>query len=294
LQTDLDSTGRNAGLDDEDVETGRHERFDLDDLLGATSEIPALDEETGKNLAIRDADEQGNTDVDIDIDASLLDATGQTQVLSGDTLEQRGRALRDDEKTMLSPAFDNDAETLLASIDDVDGEDYAATAALSGDNAIDFDFAKTEALPKDVFGRNGSTDETGEMPVGSTDVDLDLDDLTNALRFSEGDTIDQPRDDATIEQRLGGRDHNLLDIDLGDAGDMNDDAPTEALSPDELSDDLHDARTMTEVGTKLDLARAYVDMGDPDGARSILEEVLDEGDDGQRQQAQKLIESLPA
>jgi pilus assembly protein FimV len=132
------------------------------------------------------------------------------------------------------------------------------------------------------------------MPVGTTDLDLDLDDLTHALRFSEGDTVDQPRDDATIEQRLGGRDHNLVDLDVGDADGMNDDAPTEALSPDDLSDDLHDARTMTEVGTKLDLARAYVDMGDPDGARSILEEVLDEGDEGQRQQAQKLIESLPA
>ena len=35
--------------------------------------------------------------------------------------------------------------------------------------------------------------------------------------------------------------------------------------------------TMSEVGTKLDLARAYMDMGDPDGARSILEEVLAEG-----------------
>ena len=35
--------------------------------------------------------------------------------------------------------------------------------------------------------------------------------------------------------------------------------------------------TMSEVGTKLDLARAYMDMGDPDGARSILEEVLSEG-----------------
>ena len=29
-----------------------------------------------------------------------------------------------------------------------------------------------------------------------------------------------------------------------------------------------DAVTLSEVGTKLDLARAYVDMGDPDGARS--------------------------
>ena len=35
--------------------------------------------------------------------------------------------------------------------------------------------------------------------------------------------------------------------------------------------------TMSEVGTKLDLARAYMDMGDPEGARSILDEVLQEG-----------------
>ena len=48
-----------------------------------------------------------------------------------------------------------------------------------------------------------------------------------------------------------------------------------------------------EVSTKLDLARAYVDMGDPGGARSILEEVLEEGDEGQRQQAQQLLDSLP-
>jgi pilus assembly protein FimV len=44
----------------------------------------------------------------------------------------------------------------------------------------------------------------------------------------------------------------------------------------------------------LDLARAYVDMGDPSGARSILEEVLDEGDEGQKQQAQQLLDSLPS
>jgi pilus assembly protein FimV len=67
-----------------------------------------------------------------------------------------------------------------------------------------------------------------------------------------------------------------------------------SIGPEEMSDDLLDARTMTEVGTKLDLARAYVDMGDPAGARSILEEVLDEGDDGQRQQAQQLLDSLPS
>ncbi|MEX2122432.1 MAG: FimV/HubP family polar landmark protein [Woeseia sp.] len=304
LQAELDSddTGRNTSLDDDnETSTGRHERFDIEaafeDGLGATSEMPVLDEETGKNPALRDLDEMGSTDLDVDIDTSLLDATGQTQILSGDfSVRSRKRSLRDDEKTLLSPAYDDDAETLLASVDDLGDEGYEATTALSGKD-IDFDFAKTEALPKDAFKRGASADETGELPVGGMDVDLDLDDLTSALRFSEGDTVDQPRDDGTVEQRMPkgrGRGHDFIDLDVGDPDDIEDDAPTEALSPDELSDDLHDARTMTEVGTKLDLARAYVDMGDPDGARSILEEVLDEGDEGQRQQAQKLIDSLPA
>ena len=51
--------------------------------------------------------------------------------------------------------------------------------------------------------------------------------------------------------------------------------------------------TMSEVGTKLDLARAYMDMGDPEGARSILDEVLAEGSASQKQEARRLIESLP-
>jgi len=55
---------------------------------------------------------------------------------------------------------------------------------------------------------------------------------------------------------------------------------------------LPDDATMTEVGTKLDLARAYIDMGDPDGARSILEEVLDEGGESQQQEARQLLDEL--
>jgi pilus assembly protein FimV len=54
-----------------------------------------------------------------------------------------------------------------------------------------------------------------------------------------------------------------------------------------------EASTMSEVGTKLDLARAYIDMGDPEGARSILEEVLKEGSAGQRKEAERLLASLP-
>ena len=43
---------------------------------------------------------------------------------------------------------------------------------------------------------------------------------------------------------------------------------------------------------KLDLARAYIDMGDHEGARSILEEVVEKGDTKQQQEAKALIGSL--
>ena len=68
---------------------------------------------------------------------------------------------------------------------------------------------------------------------------------------------------------------------------------TQKLSSEELAlPDLEPA-TMSEVGTKLDLARAYMDMGDPEGARNILEEVLNEGSVAQKQEAQRLLQSLP-
>ncbi|MEO8461411.1 MAG: FimV/HubP family polar landmark protein, partial [Dokdonella sp.] len=45
-------------------------------------------------------------------------------------------------------------------------------------------------------------------------------------------------------------------------------------------------------GTKLDLARAYVDMGDPEGARSMLEEVLADGNSEQQDQARRLLSDI--
>lgn len=301
---DPDATGRNLAVDisDDTDATGIQEALDeatgIQEALDATGEMPGIDDPTGKNLELPDDDSE---DTDVGIDTRLLDATGQTQILSEDmaveTASDVGASLSDEEKTMLanplgddddlSADLGDDAATMLAPLD----EDEESTVL---DDDSDFDFAKTEALPKDVFTGNMAIDETGEIPslAGSTDMDLDLDDLTAALKISEvGDTVNQMRDDATVEQpRVTPGD---VDLDVGDTDADGDDGETQALAPEDLSGDLHDARTMTEVGTKLDLARAYVDMGDPGGARSILEEVLDEGDEGQRQQAQQLLESLP-
>jgi pilus assembly protein FimV len=85
-----------------------------------------------------------------------------------------------------------------------------------------------------------------------------------------------------------------VDLDVGVAT-MPDTAftATQKLSSEDLALPDLEPVTMSEVGTKLDLARAYMDMGDPEGARNILEEVLQEGSVAQKQEAQRLLESLP-
>lgn len=60
---------------------------------------------------------------------------------------------------------------------------------------------------------------------------------------------------------------------------------------DEDNDDIFD-NSDDMIGTKLDLAKAYIDMGDQDGARSILDEVVEEGDDDQRQEAEQLKQQI--
>lgn len=56
--------------------------------------------------------------------------------------------------------------------------------------------------------------------------------------------------------------------------------------------DLPDEFGSQEVSTKLDLARAYIDMGDVEGARDILQEVLKEGASDQQDDARKLLAEL--
>ncbi len=57
-----------------------------------------------------------------------------------------------------------------------------------------------------------------------------------------------------------------------------------AIKDDFLGDDA--------VATKIDLARAYLDMGDADGARSMLEEVVAEGSESQKAEAKKLLSEI--
>jgi pilus assembly protein FimV len=68
---------------------------------------------------------------------------------------------------------------------------------------------------------------------------------------------------------------------------------TEAAAPApvvERQDDIYVGEDA--IGTKLDLAKAYLDMGDPEGAKSMLDEVLAEGNDSQRDEARRLLAEI--
>ena len=127
----------------------------------------------------------------------------------------------------------------------------------------------------DMGGADIAEEPTGELSEPSLDFDLD----TSAAGESASD-----ESDSTMMMDLGedldmgtsSSDESAVDLglDTGSAADM--DMPSEG----------------DEVGTKLDLAKAYIDMGDPEGARSILDEVLDEGNDQQKTEAQQLIQQI--
>jgi pilus assembly protein FimV len=163
--------------------------------------------------------------------------------------------------------------------------------------------------------RHGDAGRAASSPTGAwrikpEDLDATLPPVP-ASEFADHPSNDGDAAETSHFAALKGRD---LDFDLGDMDDTASGASratdvdldvgptagadaaftvTQKLSAEELAlPDLEPA-TMSEVGTKLDLARAYMDMGDPEGARNILEEVLNEGSVAQKQEAQRLLQSLP-
>jgi pilus assembly protein FimV len=124
-----------------------------------------------------------------------------------------------------------------------------------------------------------------ETKVTADAGEMDLDDFDFGDLDLEGGAEEPAAQPAveSAEEEFGSLDLGELesesgDLDeFGDLGDLEDDAM--------LSDS-------DEITTKLDLAQAYIEMGDNDGARSMLEEVVEGGNDEQKQQAQELLSKI--
>ncbi|MDH3511004.1 MAG: LysM peptidoglycan-binding domain-containing protein [Gammaproteobacteria bacterium] len=193
----------------------------------------------------------------------------------------------------------------LADIDD-EGEEDADVEMAPGEAGLaasDFGFEASEldetGLKPKISGEEAAAglDADDQAIAGLMDIEPTAQMQNVDLDSWSGDTVEQPAVGDTAEQPAIGRDAGLrddvaasvTDLDIGEDIAL-DDEPTGAL--DTSAGAVVEGATMTEVGTKLDLARAYIDMGDPDGARSILNEVLEEAVDSQRQEAQKLLDDL--
>ncbi|MBV7552111.1 peptidoglycan-binding protein [Pseudomonas sp. PDM28] len=123
--------------------------------------------------------------------------------------------------------------------------------------------------------------ETPAVPdVALDDLDLPADfDLSLADEMSTPDTFAAELDDVNAE--LESLSHSIGEPTFTEA-----DA---ALDGDDEFDFLSGT---DEAATKLDLAQAYIDMGDSDGARDILNEVVSEGSDEQKSEAREMLSRL--
>jgi pilus assembly protein FimV len=129
--------------------------------------------------------------------------------------------------------------------------------------ALDFDLAPPSAEPAAPAYEPPAAEEPPKEEKPAFDFDL------SALDFP-GTSKPAPSADATLAAPPS--------IDLAD---LNLDTPAADAGGDDEA-----------VGTKLELAKAYLEIGDKDGAREILHEVAKEGSAAQKAEAEKLISSL--
>lgn len=135
----------------------------------------------------------------------------------------------------------------------------------------------------------GDSDEPAAEADNSIDFDLDagIADLSGTTVMDDATVADTARPDLQEEKQSE---------DLADSLEFNLDNLGEMDFSDEVADEMDESEGILEqadeVGTKLDLARAYMDMGDPEGARSILEEVMQEGSSDQKREAESMVEQL--
>lgn len=188
------------------------------------------------------------------------------------------------------------------SFDDSDEVDEADDDRISGDNGEDESTFFNADESRDDSEISAETSElateqaAADTPDFSLDLDLDDTDSEEPVAKSADSRTDNEHDQDD-ELALDFAQSANDGADLGADVDINVDTDNNTLSRN-VEDDLSSGGEFDllseddEVSTKLDLAQAYLDMGDSEGARDILQEVIDEGDSEQQEKAQKLMESI--
>jgi pilus assembly protein FimV len=257
------------------------------DAEGPTVEQPALSRPGSPTIRqkVETALKQSGTATDQTAELAIDDLG--LDLGHADTVDQPGLAAAVPEGPTLVAGLDEHTRHLMEN-----AHQHAAAAheKTSTTGAWQFDPKELDSASTQAGPALKDPSQTSRLrALGSESLDVDVGDATGTHPASGSLDLDVGATTGTHANNGHG-----LDLDVGTAT-VPDTAfaATQRLPSEDLALPDLEPVTMSEVGTKLDLARAYMDMGDPDGARNILEEVLHEGSAAQKQEAQRLMESLP-
>jgi pilus assembly protein FimV len=170
-------------------------------------------------------------------------------------------------------SFDLDSNTDMEFVTDVAASEVSEDAGekLADLNVDEFNFDekqddKLTAASDDLT--DTVADNSLEMP--NLNLDIDANDFDKLMPEDHAyKKVEAEQASADEDNLLADFDDNLSFLDLEDNGEVIEE---------------------TQISTKLDLAKAYIDMGDIEGARNTLEEVMQEGNDEQKRQAEELLQ----
>lgn len=267
--------------------------FDLDNpdlnLTEPEFDEAEFDASLGNNEALdltsEDLDETDHTVDSLSDELDALNDSGSGDLDSGSL---------DDALSPLEEQASTEFELDLNELDDVSSVDSVDDTQLEvSDDETQVGFTQeTASAPFDdgLDDLEKALDPDGQFDSSENDTfedDLDLD-----LNAPPKD-IDMASLDEELDAMTSDLDTSAVDVDTsGDDG--FEEAVSTTLSAAAMAedDDLSFLNETDEVATRLGLAKAYIEMGDRDGAEDILHEVLEEGDDEQKAEAQSMLDNL--
>lgn len=275
--------------------------FDIGGADEPTLEVPASAEEGTVELDIGGADEESGGDNVIEFESAAPDtAEGEGEGLDISMSEEGG-----EEGLDFNIGFDTEEE-----------ETSGADSGLSIDEGED-DSENTMDIKLEDYAA-GTDEESAGTAGDDLEIDLGVDDSGAGEEEPSLDLATDDEADSGIELDLTAEgdesaDSGLeLELDTGDAeSSVSEDEDIEAtvkmpeidsdLSLDDDDDhtvfvprsgDAQEQSDEDEIATKLDLAKAYVELGDKDSAKGILEEIISDGNEQQRMTAQELLKQV--
>jgi len=261
--------------------------WSLSDELKA-DESESAPAETGENEfgslesgSTEASDAEAEEDNTIEFDLSEFDLEDGDTDLTGLETDTTGKTDEDDLSLEL------DELELLTEPEKESGD--------SGPESDVFDESFLEELDAELEKATGD-DVLEELDLEDTsleelELDVSEDDLALIEEFAED--VETPAELPDLDELESELETDVPEL-TGDDGVRADLGLPTALDMDEgdLDDEFDFLAGTDEAATKLDLARAYIEMGDTDGARDILDEVALEGNDAQKVEAQELLKKL--